>query len=215
MRLLACLIVAPQRGYDEPAILSYAISSFCPTSADGLHLMGDSHVRLEPGRRIHHGAWMASNPFPGSSRPACQSQLTFSCFASPPDTSMTGAPWATQFLGPLPLLFFAVVVVSSASFTPLITRMHPIVLLPPALPQTVNHTSSGPDSLATVARIVPLVPSMITDDLVVDPFCPLQPIRMSLSGPTAMPCGVSHLTNGRSKTFTTVRLCGLITATTP
>ena len=30
------LIVAPQRGYDEPAILSYAISSFCPTSADGL-----------------------------------------------------------------------------------------------------------------------------------------------------------------------------------
>src|SRR5207245_778790 len=36
MRLLACLIVAPQRGYDEPAILSYAISSFCPTSADGL-----------------------------------------------------------------------------------------------------------------------------------------------------------------------------------
>src|SRR5215831_20320116 len=37
MRLLACLIVAPQRGYDEPAIFSYAISSFCPTSADGLH----------------------------------------------------------------------------------------------------------------------------------------------------------------------------------
>src|SRR5215831_12565700 len=37
MRLLACLIVAPQRGYDEPAILSYEISSFCPTSADGLH----------------------------------------------------------------------------------------------------------------------------------------------------------------------------------
>ena len=36
-RLLACLIVAPQRGYDEPAILSYAISSFCPTAADGLH----------------------------------------------------------------------------------------------------------------------------------------------------------------------------------
>jgi len=36
MRLLACLIVAPQRDYDEPAILSYAISSLCPTSADGL-----------------------------------------------------------------------------------------------------------------------------------------------------------------------------------
>src|ERR1700741_1986324 len=40
MRLLACLIVAPQRGYDEPAILSYAISSFCPTSADGLQSAG-------------------------------------------------------------------------------------------------------------------------------------------------------------------------------
>src|SRR5436853_1715034 len=38
MRLLACLIVAPQRGYDEPATLSYAISSFCPTSADGLQV---------------------------------------------------------------------------------------------------------------------------------------------------------------------------------
>ncbi len=34
----ASSFVAPQRGYDEPAILSYAISSFCPTSADGLHL---------------------------------------------------------------------------------------------------------------------------------------------------------------------------------
>src|SRR5262249_572765 len=38
MRLFACLIVAPQRAYDEPAILSYAISSFCPTSADGLQV---------------------------------------------------------------------------------------------------------------------------------------------------------------------------------
>src|SRR3974390_1570193 len=38
MRLLACLIVAPQQGYDEPKILSYAISPFCPTSADGLQL---------------------------------------------------------------------------------------------------------------------------------------------------------------------------------
>jgi CRP/FNR family transcriptional regulator, cyclic AMP receptor protein len=36
MRLLACLIVAPQQGYDEPGILSYAIRPFCPTSADGL-----------------------------------------------------------------------------------------------------------------------------------------------------------------------------------
>jgi DNA-directed RNA polymerase len=40
--LLACLIVAPQRGYDEPGILSYAISSFCPTSADGLQA---DHIR--------------------------------------------------------------------------------------------------------------------------------------------------------------------------
>src|SRR5947209_1225726 len=37
MRLLACLIVAPQQGYDEPGIVSYAIRPFCPTSADGLH----------------------------------------------------------------------------------------------------------------------------------------------------------------------------------
>src|SRR5436309_11205685 len=37
MRLLACLIVAPQQGYDEPGILSYAIKPLCPTSADGLH----------------------------------------------------------------------------------------------------------------------------------------------------------------------------------
>jgi chaperonin GroEL len=36
MRLLACLIVAPQQGCDEPGILSYAIRPFCPTSADGL-----------------------------------------------------------------------------------------------------------------------------------------------------------------------------------
>jgi hypothetical protein len=42
--LLACLIVAPQRGYDEPAILSYAISSFCPTSADGLQ--GEELLKL-------------------------------------------------------------------------------------------------------------------------------------------------------------------------
>jgi quercetin dioxygenase-like cupin family protein len=45
MRLLACLIVAPQRGYDEPATLSYAISSFCPTSADGLHSPGHTHAK--------------------------------------------------------------------------------------------------------------------------------------------------------------------------
>src|ERR1700733_12948229 len=39
-RLLACLIVAPQRGYDEPEILSNAISLFCPTGADGLQCWG-------------------------------------------------------------------------------------------------------------------------------------------------------------------------------
>src|SRR5271157_4135652 len=37
-RLLACLIVAPQQGYDEPGILSYAIRPFCPTNADGLQI---------------------------------------------------------------------------------------------------------------------------------------------------------------------------------
>src|SRR5260370_20238850 len=36
MRLLACLIVAPRQGYDEPGFLSYTIRPFCPTSADGL-----------------------------------------------------------------------------------------------------------------------------------------------------------------------------------
>jgi hypothetical protein len=35
-RLLACLIVAPRQGYDEPGFLSYTIRPFCPTSADGL-----------------------------------------------------------------------------------------------------------------------------------------------------------------------------------
>ena len=30
--------MAPQQGYDEPGILSYAIRPFCPTNADGLHL---------------------------------------------------------------------------------------------------------------------------------------------------------------------------------
>src|SRR5262249_1377271 len=48
MRLLACLIVAPQRGYDEPAILSYEISSFCPTSADGLQLCESPGLSFQP-----------------------------------------------------------------------------------------------------------------------------------------------------------------------
>src|SRR5262249_36955256 len=45
MRLFACLIVAPQRGYDEPAILSYAISSLCPTSADGIQFSDALFIR--------------------------------------------------------------------------------------------------------------------------------------------------------------------------
>src|SRR5207248_11268557 len=49
-RLLACLIIAPQRGYDEPGILSYAISSFCPTSADGLQRPQDENALLFPRR---------------------------------------------------------------------------------------------------------------------------------------------------------------------
>ena len=40
MRLLACLIVAPRQGYDEPGFLSYTIRLVCPTSADGLHSAG-------------------------------------------------------------------------------------------------------------------------------------------------------------------------------
>src|SRR5262249_50425432 len=35
------------RGYDEPAILSYAISSFCPTSADGLHKPAGTEATLK------------------------------------------------------------------------------------------------------------------------------------------------------------------------
>jgi hypothetical protein len=55
----ACSLVSSllQRGYDEPAILSYAISSFCPTSDDGLSAFqtGPSqdaaHLKLAPGMR--------------------------------------------------------------------------------------------------------------------------------------------------------------------
>src|SRR5438477_4854581 len=49
MRLLACLIVAPQQGYDEPGILSYAIKPLCPTSADGLQLL-NGFVSMELAR---------------------------------------------------------------------------------------------------------------------------------------------------------------------
>src|SRR5215472_6747380 len=65
MRLLACLIVAPQRGYDEPAILSYAISSFCPTSADGLQFRGP-----DPGGRALVGPIQPrTRPFAAQSDP--------------------------------------------------------------------------------------------------------------------------------------------------
>src|SRR6516162_5331833 len=66
MRLFACLIVAPQRGYDEPATLSYAISSFCPTSADGLHMPTSAHrlARLrEPSTSGSRKLKAASKPF--------------------------------------------------------------------------------------------------------------------------------------------------------
>src|SRR3974377_1619593 len=68
MRLLACLIVAPQQGYDEPKILSYAISPFCPTSTDGLHGANEDRTsqrsiassvdRLKYGRADNPGAAM-------------------------------------------------------------------------------------------------------------------------------------------------------------
>src|SRR5215831_9745361 len=60
MRLLACLIVAPQR-YDEPAILSYAISSFCPTSANGLQ-QRTTCLRLSWFVSLHDTCWL---PEPG------------------------------------------------------------------------------------------------------------------------------------------------------
>ena len=72
----------------------------------------------------------------------CQSQLTFRCFHSPPDTSMTGAPWATQFFGPLPFLAVVVPVVSSPSFWPVTTRMHPMASFPPAKPQVERGRAS-------------------------------------------------------------------------
>src|SRR5262249_51447244 len=61
-------------------------------------------------------------------------------FGSPPFTSTTGAPWATQFMPLPPLLAVVVVVVgsvavSSPSLKPVTTRIHPIVLSPPTEPQ--------------------------------------------------------------------------------
>jgi len=61
------LLIEAKRGYDEPGILSYAISSFCPTSADGLHprpcafrpsaqssMLADSMLAAQSPRRFRH-----------------------------------------------------------------------------------------------------------------------------------------------------------------
>jgi len=45
-----------ERSYDEPAILSYAISSFCPTSADGLHHRNSA--RALNGRSNRPARWL-------------------------------------------------------------------------------------------------------------------------------------------------------------
>src|SRR6516225_4827465 len=88
------------------------------------HLLGSSHVRSEHGRRAHHSANRVQciQALP----PWRRQQLRRRCFAWPPVTSMTGAPWAKQFL---PLLPFATVVgsvaVSSPSLKPVTTRIHP------------------------------------------------------------------------------------------
>src|SRR5262245_12013782 len=70
MRLFACLIVAPQWGYDEPAILSYAISSFCPTSADGLHAcaMGERFGLIHPPLSTSRAGRYPELRCPGGSR---------------------------------------------------------------------------------------------------------------------------------------------------
>src|SRR5262252_7654153 len=52
IRLLACLIVAPRQGYDEPGFLSYAIRSFYPTSADGLHEATGSPIITDGEQRV-------------------------------------------------------------------------------------------------------------------------------------------------------------------
>jgi hypothetical protein len=82
MRLLACLIVAPQRGYYEPAILSYAISSFCPTSADGfLTCKGSRMVTLKerPKSRLDAQRVAAGEPMretPGQGPASMKSSVT-------------------------------------------------------------------------------------------------------------------------------------------
>ena len=57
MRLLACLIVAPRQGYDEPGFPSYTIRPFCPTSADGLHSSPAVDVVMEMPIKITSLSW--------------------------------------------------------------------------------------------------------------------------------------------------------------
>src|SRR5262249_35241666 len=71
--------------------------------------------------------------------PRRRQQLRRRCFAWPPVTSMTGAPWAKQFL-PFPPFVAVVagsVAVPSPSLKPVTTRIHPIVSSPPTEPQRV------------------------------------------------------------------------------
>ena len=42
--------MAPQQGYDEPGILSYAIRPFCPTRADGLQ--AEANIAEEAGEEL-------------------------------------------------------------------------------------------------------------------------------------------------------------------
>src|SRR5215831_16800489 len=79
MRLLACLIVAPQRGYDEPAILSYAISSFCPTSADGLQLEHHRHKCRD--HQVDHYTWHLDGVVVGGGVPSTGHRSTFILFS--------------------------------------------------------------------------------------------------------------------------------------
>src|SRR6516225_6943099 len=54
-------------GYDEPAILSYAISSFCPTSADGLQTRRSS-VLSEASRLLEWRVWREPEGFSRNQR---------------------------------------------------------------------------------------------------------------------------------------------------
>jgi hypothetical protein len=56
------LIVAPRWGYDAPKILSYAIGSFCPTSANGLqHAGSPGYLPLTAWPRLRAGTVITRN----------------------------------------------------------------------------------------------------------------------------------------------------------